>query len=118
MLYIAIVEKDTEYAKRMQQMMTDLDAEFLLYDSYDSIDNIDRINILFANVNSKEDIDCVKQIYQKNPTIQIVFYSEKIECALDAYDVRHVYFILKDEMEIKIKPAIERSLNHLKTIVC
>ena len=122
MLYIAVVEKNTLVAdqiqKHVQNHLKHINIRFLVYDTYEKVDSISKINILFSSIEQIKDIDSVREIQEKNPAIQIIFYSDCIEWALEIYDIPHVYFILKDELPFQIEKAIQRSLSHLKALGC
>lgn len=56
-------------------------------------------------------IDLVKEIHNINPGCAVIFISNFLQFAPDVYDVPHVYFVLKADMETRLPKALERALN-------
>lgn len=55
-------------------------------------------------------IDFVNQINQINSSCIIIFISSYLNYASDVYDVQHIYFILKSEIETRLQKALDKAL--------
>ena len=52
------------------------------------------------------------------PTCRIVFLSDSIRDAMEVYRAEHVWFILHDELESRLGPALEKALERRKCGCC
>lgn len=55
-------------------------------------------------------IEFVKKINRSNPCCIIIFISNYINYATDVYDVKHIYFVLKTQIEDRLPKAINKAL--------
>lgn len=52
----------------------------------------------------------VKEVNQINPSCIIIFISSYLNYATEVYDVQHIYFVLKSELETRLKKALEKAI--------
>lgn len=67
------------------------------------------VQILFIGINQKEisriDLGC--EVNKKWPFCQIVYIAETLDCVLDVYRSRHLYFVLKDQFENRLAEIMD-----------
>ena len=86
-------------------------AEALLGDAARDID----IAVLDIQM-GRSGIDVAREIQAAHPGCQIIFLTSYLGYATQVYDVEHVYFILKSELEQRIGGAVDRALEKLRLI--
>lgn len=69
------------------------------------------IIITDIDMGSFNGIEFAKEINKINPTCSIIFISNYLNYAMDVYDTRHVYFVLKSEAENRIQKALEKAIS-------
>ena len=72
-----------------------------------------RPNILLLDIvleNDNSGIDVAKEVNRLCPECGVVFLTAYISYATDVYETRHSYFILKPQLEQRLKAAVEKSL--------
>ena len=55
-------------------------------------------------------IDIAKQIHQTDAGAVIIFISAYLEKVTDVYETEHCYFIFKPEVELRLKPALDKAM--------
>lgn len=68
------------------------------------------IAILDIVMKDVDGISLAKSINAIDPYCQIIFLTAYLPYATQVYDVEHVYFILKSEMEQRLSPALQKAL--------
>ena len=66
------------------------------------------IAILDIHIADSSGIDLAMQIAGRNPACRVIFLSDYLSYATQVYDVPHVYFVLKSEMEERLPTALEK----------
>lgn len=61
-------------------------------------------------------IDLARQLHQKVPDCQVIFLSSFLDFAPAVYDVEHVYFILKSQLDQRLAPALKRAMDALDAV--
>lgn len=56
-------------------------------------------------------IQMVSLINEKYPECRIIFLSNYLEFAVDVYTTEHIYFVLKENMHVTLKLALDKALN-------
>lgn len=74
------------------------------------------IHILFVDIekDGDEGIQLVKKINQEWPLCQIVYVCDSFRYVMDAYETKHIYYILKDNFKEKWPCILEKAIRHLK----
>lgn len=70
--------------------------------------------ILDIKMESMNGIDIAKRLNEQVPDCCIIFLTGYLTYATDVYEAEHCYFILKEELKTRIRPAIDRALSHMK----
>lgn len=69
-----------------------------------------RVAVLDIRMEGTDGILLAEQINDLLPQCAVIFLTAFLEYATDVYETRHVYFILKSELEQRIGSALERLL--------
>ncbi len=69
-----------------------------------------RIAILDIRMDGMDGITLAQQINALLPSCAVIFLTAYLEYVSDVYESRHVYFILKEQLEQRIGAAIEKAL--------
>lgn len=72
--------------------------------------NIIIMDIIYENVNG---IEIAKKINYKFPNIAIIFMSAYVDQAPYVYDVDHIYFIYKKDIDSRLGIALEKAIHKL-----
>lgn len=68
------------------------------------------ILITDIDLGTANSISLVQALNHINPNCLVIFISNYLEFALEVYDVNHVYFMLKSEVENRLPKAIDRAI--------
>lgn len=71
------------------------------------------IAVLDIQMETIDGIALAKELRQRLPMCRIVFITDYLEYAPDVYDVPHSYFVLKSQLEQRIKAALNRARDEL-----
>lgn len=71
-------------------------------------------NIILLDIimGSYDGIDIARKINKAAPACSIIFISNYLDMAIEVYDVSHIYFILKSELEKRLPSALEKAALH------
>lgn len=69
------------------------------------------LDICLPDING---IDLARQINRLLPECQIIFITSFLSFAPDAYDAEHLYFILKEQLDQRLTPALHRAVRSLE----
>lgn len=123
MLHIAVLDDDkpqlTYISNCLKDILKDEPCEIRTYQSMDSFwmeEQLDKIDLLLldielGNSNGIQEAEKLKQSY---PYICIIFISAYIKYAPMVYDVEHIYFVLKEQIQLRLPKAIEAALAYMK----
>lgn len=70
-----------------------------------------RVAVLDIRMDGTDGIRLAEQINDLLPQCAVIFLTAFLEYATDVYETRHVYFILKNELEQRIGSALEKALD-------
>ena len=70
-----------------------------------------RIAVLDIRMEGMDGIQLAEQINEMLPECAVIFLTAFLEYATDVYETRHVYFILKSELEQRIGSALGKALD-------
>ena len=70
-----------------------------------------RVAVLDIRMEGTDGIRLAEQINDLLPQCAVIFLTAFLEYATDVYETRHVYFILKSELEQRIGSALEKALD-------
>lgn len=76
-------------------------------------DYIPDIAVLDIKMDGADGISLAKRLNELAPRCQIIFLTGYLDYAPDVYSVEHVYFVLKNEAEIRIGDALSKALEAL-----
>lgn len=78
------------------------------------------VALLDIQMTAMDGIHLAKELNARCPDCRIIFLTDYLEYALDVYDVRHSYFILKSQLAQRIGPALASALEELprKSSLC
>lgn len=123
-MHIAFIEKNEQDVQNLlhscRQCLPEHTVRYSCYPSYDELFQSKEdlnVDILFSDIylESENEIQCAQMVKRKNPNVQIIFYSSNLDYSLLTYEVAHIYFFLKNDMESRVSLAIERAQSHLHT---
>ncbi len=71
----------------------------------------DQLDVIILNVLVKDDngIHLIRELEDQLNNIQVIFVSDSFQYALDVYEAKHIYFILKDQLDMYLPRALERA---------
>lgn len=70
-----------------------------------------RVAVLDIRMEGTDGIRLAEQLNDLLPQCAVIFLTAFLEYATDVYETRHVYFILKNELEQRIGSALEKALD-------
>ena len=116
MLQIAIVENDMNTSSNIislcKKYITNYFTSFKTFNSYDELLQdqvyVQQANILISNIHTEEEVEQVNHVKKISDTIQIIFYSAKLEIAPLLYDIQPIYFIYKNQLQSTLQKALNR----------
>lgn len=100
------LKKETEVVKMNTVISVNNKADFFeaIHKSKDIIDVI-MINVV---VNNESGIQIIKELEDEVKHIQVIFLSDTLHYASDVYEVDHIYFIMKEQLDMHLPRAIEK----------
>lgn len=102
---------------KCEKILIQKDYVFRSFDSvidvYSDKDSLNYTDILIVNDKyiNNEDLFLLNKILEEHNYIHIMFYGDKIESILKAYDVKHFYYVLMDRMDTLLYKAIAKGIN-------
>ena len=124
MIRFAIVDDDLTYLeylkKETEKYLENVEYEIKTYSSYKDLladkTHLEKLDILISDIELEFEngIKKAKKIKEENPNLCVIFVSGFIQYVMDVYDVDHIYFILKDQLKMRLGNAISNALKCIK----
>lgn len=71
------------------------------------------IAVLDIEMPEKNGIDLAKEFNEKFPDCRIIYLTNHIVYVSDVYETNHTYFVLKEDMDKKLPPAIFKAIDEI-----
>lgn len=97
---------ETHLAAQPHQIRTFSDADSLLQEA--AVHPFD-LAVLDIQLGQENGIELAQHLLVCCPTCQIIFLTAHIAYCQDVYDVEHIAFVLKQEMDTRLPPALTRA---------
>ena len=120
MIYFAIVDDDPVYVVELQayckKLLEKYVYEMRVYSSYEALKKdkkyLKEVDVLISDIELEEEngISEAKKLKEEYPNICILFISSYIKYAPMVYDVDHLYFVLKDQLRLRLAKALQAAL--------
>lgn len=97
-----ILEQYAEKCGRVFEIETVSESDKLI----ECVTTHPNLDVVFLDIRVGENadgIDLAKKINLLSPKVAVVFLTGYIEYATDVYDARHIYFVLKEELEQRLE---------------
>ena len=124
MIRFAIVDDDLIYLeylkKETEHCLENVEYEIKMYPSFKDLladtTYLNHLDILISDIELEFEngIKKAKELKEKKQNLCIIFVSGFIQYVMDVYDVDHIYFILKDQLKVRLGNAISNSLKYIK----
>lgn len=88
------------------------DPKLLLFDT-EWLQDLDLI-LMDIHFETENGIDLARKLKQLYPQIVVIFISAYIEYAPQVYDVEHVYFVLKQQVDYRLPKALDAAISKIK----
>ena len=74
------------------------------------------LHILFVDIQKDDnnEIELVKKINSEWPVCQVVYVSDSFHHVMDAYETKHIYYILKENFEEKLPCILDKAIQQLR----
>lgn len=74
------------------------------------------LHILFVDIQNDDnsEIEIVKKVNREWPVCQVVYVSDGFHHVMDAYETKHIYYILKEKFEEKLPCIMDKAIRQLK----
>lgn len=126
-MYFAILEPDSSYAQKMiekcKSILKDESHQFKTYTCIqtfgkdgDDISKYDTL-IVYLNQNYKETLLWLTHVKKEYPRMGIIFYSDDVTLIPYAYDVEHLYFILKKQWYNTLPKALNKAVQFHESFI-
>lgn len=126
MIYVAIVDDNKNYLedmeRRCQESLKDLSHTIRTYASYAELQNDEEyladLDILISDIEleDKNGIEEAKKIKEIKKNLCVLFVSSYIKYAPMVYDVEHLYFVLKDQLDLRFDKAMQAAIRFVRSI--
>ena len=126
MIYVAIVDDNSTYLEDMEhrckECLKNITNTIHAYSSYDELKNdeeyLNSLDILISDIElgEKNGIEEAKQIKEQRKNLCVLFVSSYIKYAPMVYDVEHLYFVLKDQLDLRFDKAMAAAVRYVKSI--
>ena len=125
---ILICDDDVPFLNRLHSSVktviaqTGVDAKIHIYSSYDSISThmLKSCDIAFLDVDFSTKkytgLDIAKNLRSLRPDAVIIFVTNYVEYAPEGYEVSAFRYILKSELQTKLKPSLELAITQLQAV--
>lgn len=126
MLHIAICDDDKLHISHIKKL-----AEEILIEHTPQISEYDSANELLFNIEATgyvpnialldiqmPDIDGISLANELNhlvPECKIIFITSYIDYAPDVYSTKHIYYVLKSQLDSRLKNALDKAIEDLNT---
>lgn len=125
MLSIAICDDELIHCQRtaevIRQQLTDYALDIQLFTSpklfLETVENNNytpQISILDIQMEYIDGITLAQMLNRLLPRCAIIFLTSFLSMATEVYETEHVYFIVKDQIEKRIRQAVERALQQIQ----
>lgn len=124
MLNIAILEDNVTQLKYYDLLIQDyLKSEIVSIHTFHNPETLlfetellQSLDIIILDIHFEKDngIRIAKELTDLYPQIEIIFISAYIEYAPQVYDVNHVYFVLKQQLEYRLPKALNSAIAHIR----
>ena len=122
MIPIAVCDDERVHGLRTREVILShggvQDTEVQLFETPDALldairlrDYSPQVAVLDIRMVGMDGIQLAEQINDLLPQCAVIFLTAFLEYATDVYETRHVYFILKSELEQRIGSALEKAFN-------
>lgn len=122
MIPIAVCDDERVHGLRTREVILShggvQDPEVQLFETPDALldairlrDYSPQVAVLDIRMAGTDGIQLAEQINDLLPQCAVIFLTAFLEYATDVYETRHVYFILKSELEQRIGNALEKAVN-------
>ncbi|HHV13654.1 MAG TPA: response regulator [Clostridiales bacterium] len=119
---IGICDDNEHYLKKLTLMVDDMTADYedrsiepvspdKLLDEIKNRSFSYDVFITDIDLGNYTGIELVKEINDISSSCIIIFISNHINFATQVYDVRHIYFVLKSEAEVRLAKALEKAFS-------
>ena len=125
MIYFAIIDDDPVYIEdircRCEKCLQTKVYEIRTYGSYAELmqdeEYVKNLNILISDIELKAEngIQAARKLKEKYEDICVLFISSYIKYAPLAYDVEHLYFVLKDQMDLRFDKAVNAAIKFVES---
>lgn len=126
MIYVAIVDDNPIYIeeikKRCEKSLADLKHTIRGFHSYEAFQNdtqfFEKADLLISDIElgEKNGIEEAKKIKEIKPNLCILFISSYIKYAPLVYDVEHLYFVLKDQLDLRFDKAMKAAIRFIESV--
>ena len=124
MIHIAIIDDDKLFLEQASQKVDHFfQGKYCLFEieTFDSLDgfkkdSIEKFDILILDIcfSKGNGIDFAKSVQKINPYISIIFISSYLEKATEVYEVSHLYFVYKNQIDIYLDKALIKALDSIQ----
>lgn len=94
---------------REHRLVSFTDPEALLRSKKGPFD----IAVLDIQMPGHSGIELARKLLRRSPNCQVIFLTAYMAYCQDVYDVEHIAFVLKEEMESRLPPALDRACRRL-----
>lgn len=123
-MIIGICDDDRLWCRKAQKIIEDygkktcLTAEILCFTDHEELMNYtgEPIEVLFMDIelNETNGIDVVSYVNKKWEKCQIVYLTNYLFYAVDVYDTKHVFYVLKEQFAERIGSVFEKILHEME----
>jgi len=124
MIHIAICEDIETHANKMKELLTAVLPKNITLTHYTSgkemLSDIQDSHIIYdlaimdIELGDASGITLSSRLSEYCPDIQIIFVSQYLKYVSPVYETAHTYFIYKPELELYLKPAVQKALQKIE----
>ena len=124
MIHIAICEDIETHANKMKELLTAVLPKNITLTHYTSgkemLSDIQNSHIIYdlaimdIELGDASGITLSSRLSEYCPDIQIIFVSQYLKYVSPVYETAHTYFIYKPELELYLKPAVQKALQKIE----
>ena len=126
MIYVAIVDDNAicleDIKKRCKCFLKDVKHMVRGYESYEALledhSYFEKTDLLISDIElqDKNGIEEAQKIKLLKSNLCVLFISSYIKYAPMVYDVDHLYFVLKDQLDIRFDKAMKAAMGYIESI--
>ena len=130
MLTIHFCDDDKAFIEKAQKILNDYAEEQQLQIQVSATSSLEKLeqyiftdgnkpDILFLDIEFGKDtsIRMAEKIGRQLPSLSIAFLTNYLSYATDVYSANHFYYVLKDELEMRLDAILKRYYDHDRKIV-